>query len=82
MGDGCLVNFCMVNDIDFPIILLCIYSKDNRFQLKVGTFAQNKSPSTLLEENSLGNWQSQELNSLSAVVVVTLYRPSCFINIG
>ena len=28
-----------------------IYSKDNRFQVKVGTFAQNKSSSTLLEEN-------------------------------
>ena len=28
-----------------------IYSKDNRFQIKVGTFSHNKSSSTLLEEN-------------------------------
>ena len=30
--------------------------KQNKFQLKVGTFAQKKSPSTLLVENCLANW--------------------------
>ena len=49
----------MVNNIDFPIILpmqhleVCvIYSKDNRFQIKVCSFAQNKSSSTQLVEKS------------------------------
>ena len=52
---------------------MCVlYSKGNRCQLKVGTFAQNKSPSTLLEENLLANWQIRRLNSLSAIVVVML----------
>ena len=53
-----LGNFYMVSGID--LISFCyatlssvcyqtgvIYSKDNRFQLIVGIFAQNKSPSTL-----------------------------------
>ena len=40
------------------LLRLSIYSKDNRFQIKVGTFAHNKSSSTLLEENLLANWQS------------------------
>ena len=70
----------MVKYIDFPIISLYIehlvvcvlYSKDNRFQLKLGTFAQNKSSSTQLVENWLANWQSQILSSQLAIVVVTM----------
>ena len=50
-------------------VVRVIHSKDNRFQVKVGTFAQNKSSSTLLDENWLANWQSRWLNSQSAIVV-------------
>ena len=43
--------------------------KQNKFQLKVGTFAQKKSLSTLLVENCLANWQ---ISSESTIVVVRL----------
>ena len=36
---------------DCWVIMHVIYSRDNRFQLKVGTFAWKKSSSTLLVEN-------------------------------
>ena len=48
---------------------VCYLFKHNRFQLKVGTFAQNKSSSTMLVENLLDKWQ---YSSKSAIVVVTL----------
>ena len=46
-----------------------IYSKDNMFQLKVGTFAQNKSLSTLLK-NCLAKLAKSAIKS--AIVVVML----------
>ena len=66
----------MVNEIDYlsncyaTISSICYLFKHNRFLLKVGTFAQKKSSSTLFAENLLANWQlsSQQLSN----VIVTL----------
>ena len=59
---NCFDDFnCVFMQIHCLSVLLVIYSKDSRIQLKVGTFAQNKSSSTLLLENGLANWQSRQL---------------------
>ena len=51
-------------------VVYVLYSRYNRFQLKVGYFAQNKSSSTQLVENWHANWESRHLSSQSASVVV------------
>ena len=59
---------CIFTQIRCLSVLLVIYPKDSRIQLKVGTFAQNKFSSTLLLEMAKSAINQQSANYVSRCV--------------